>query len=72
MDNQPETIDALREDVVTAAVELFEGDRQAADAWLSKPLRAIDNEAPLVYMDSPEKIQTVRDIIGRLEHGVWT
>ncbi|MFL1404622.1 antitoxin Xre/MbcA/ParS toxin-binding domain-containing protein [Marinobacter sp. M1N3S26] len=72
MDNQPKTIDALREDVVTAAVELFEGDRRAADAWLSQPLRAIGNEAPLVYMDSPEKIQAVKDVVGRLEHGVWT
>tara|TARA_R110001599_G_scaffold348060_1_gene574923 strand:- start:493 stop:711 length:219 start_codon:yes stop_codon:yes gene_type:complete len=72
MDNQRKTVDTLREDVVTAAVKLFEGDQRAAKAWLNQPLRAIDDEVPVLYMDSPEKIQEVRDIIGRLEHGVWT
>lgn len=72
MTDQLQMIDELRAETIAAAVELFEGDRQAADAWLSQPLRAIGNEAPLVYMDSPEKIQTVRNIIGRLEHGIWT
>jgi putative toxin-antitoxin system antitoxin component (TIGR02293 family) len=72
MDNQPKTVDALLEDVVTAAVGLFEGDRRAAEAWLNQPLRAIGYEVPTLYMNSPEKIQNVRDIIGRLEHGVWT
>ena len=71
MDNQQKTTDALRDEVFAAAVELFEGDQQAADAWLNQPLRAIGNEVPTVYMDSPERIETVRDIIGRLEHGVW-
>ena len=72
MDNQPKTVDVLLEDVVTDAVELFEGDRRAAEAWLNQPLRAIGYEVPTLYMNSPEKIQNVRDIIGRLEHGVWT
>jgi len=53
-------------------VGLFEGDRRAAEAWLNQPLRAIGYEVPTLYMNSPEKIQNVRDIIGRLEHGVWT
>jgi putative toxin-antitoxin system antitoxin component (TIGR02293 family) len=53
-------------------VELFEGDRQAAIVWLNRPLRALGHKVPAVYMDSPERIQEVREIIGRLEHGVWT
>ena len=57
MDNQQKTIDAFREDVVTAAVELFEGDRRAAEAWLNQPLRAIGDEVPALYMDSPEKFR---------------
>ncbi|MGO1463038.1 MAG: antitoxin Xre/MbcA/ParS toxin-binding domain-containing protein [Marinobacter sp.] len=72
MESQQKTVDTLREDVVTAAVELFEGDQRAAKAWLNQPLRAIGNEVPALYMNSPEKIQEIRDIIGRLGHGVWT
>ena len=72
MDNQQKTIDALREDVVAAAVGLFEGDRQAAIGWLQKPLRAIDYKVPASYMESFDRIQEVFDVIGRLEHGVWT
>jgi putative toxin-antitoxin system antitoxin component (TIGR02293 family) len=72
MDCQQKTVDTLREDVVSAAVELFEGDRQAAIVWLNRPLRALGHKVPAVYMDSPERIQEVREIIGRLEHGVWT
>lgn len=72
MNNQQKTVDTLRADAINAAVELFEGDQQTATAWLNKPLRAIGDKVPALYMDSPEKIQEVRDIIGRLEHGAWT
>lgn len=72
MDNQKRSLEALREEVIAAAVELFEGDRQAAIGWLNRELRAIGYAVPSEYMNSPEKIQEVRNVIGRLEHGVWT
>jgi putative toxin-antitoxin system antitoxin component (TIGR02293 family) len=72
MDCQQRTIDTVHEDVVAAAVRLFEGDRKAAIDWLNQPLRALGYKTPALYMDSPERIQEVLDIIGRLEHGVWT
>lgn len=72
MDNQQKTIGALRDEVFEAALELFEGDQRAANLWLNQPLLAIGYKAPFAYMNSPERIQTVRNIIGRLEHGVWT
>ena len=65
-------IECLRAQVVSRAVELFEGDRQMAQNWLSKHLRAIGNEIPTDYIDSPERAQHLLDIIGRLEHGIWT
>ena len=67
-----ENIETFRVEVYAAAVELFEGDQKAALAWLNQPLRAIGHEVPSEYMNSPEKIQEVKDVIGRLEHGVWT
>jgi putative toxin-antitoxin system antitoxin component (TIGR02293 family) len=72
MDCQQRTIDTVHEDVVAAAVRLFEGDRKAAIDWLNQPLLALGHQVPASYMDSPERIQEVLEIIGRLEHGVWT
>ena len=70
MDNS-EIIDQLRAEVITAAVNLFEGNEEAAMAWLNRPLRAIGYEKPVDYMTSTEELQRLRDVIGQLEHGVW-
>jgi putative toxin-antitoxin system antitoxin component (TIGR02293 family) len=61
----------MRGEVIAAAVELFEGDAHATEVWLNTPLRAIGHETPLDYMDTAAKIHTLRNVIGRLEHGVW-
>lgn len=71
MTDRLQMIDELEYEAIAAAVELFEGDRQAAESWLNTPLRAIGNEKPSDYMDTPEKIYTLKNVIGRLEHGVW-
>ncbi|MEC9040743.1 MAG: MbcA/ParS/Xre antitoxin family protein [Pseudomonadota bacterium] len=62
----------LRAQVISNATELFEGDQEMAEKWLSKPLPAIGNEVPINYIDTSERAQQLLDIIGRLEHGVWT
>ncbi|MCL1483744.1 MULTISPECIES: MbcA/ParS/Xre antitoxin family protein [unclassified Marinobacter] len=72
MMKSPSTIDELRAELLAAANELFENDELEVNAWLNRPLRAIGYKTPIEYMDSPEKIGTLRDVIGRLEHGVWT
>jgi|AntRauTorckE5430_2_1112549.scaffolds.fasta_scaffold00165_1 putative toxin-antitoxin system antitoxin component (TIGR02293 family) len=72
MTNQLHSFEELLAEVTAEAVELFEGDSQAANDWLHRPLRAIGYEIPYDFMDSPKKIGIVRDIIGRLEHGVFT
>lgn len=72
MDKGARTIDEFRIEVTNAAIELFEGDSDSAELWLSTPLPAIGNEIPIHYVDTPERAQQILDIIGRLEHGVWT
>lgn len=62
----------LETTVLAAALELFEGDRQMTERWLSSPLPIIGNETPYNYMDSPEKARQLLGIINRFEHGVWT
>jgi putative toxin-antitoxin system antitoxin component (TIGR02293 family) len=54
------------------AVELHDGDEEAARAWLSKPARALDGETPLDHAETETGAREVEHLIGRLEHGVYT
>lgn len=54
------------------AAALHDGDEQAARDWLSKPARAFDGETPLDRADTEAGAREVENLIGRLEHGVYT
>ena len=40
--------------------------------WLRRSLRLLGNRAPLDLMDSPTGVLLVEDILGRIEHGVFS
>lgn len=54
------------------ATELHDGDEDAAREWLAKPARALDGETPLEHADTETGAREVENLIGRLEHGVYT
>lgn len=54
------------------AVELFEGDVSAAVQWLAAPKRALENQTPLEYARTEVGAREVENLIGRLEHGVFS
>lgn len=54
--------------VMDAAVGLHDGDASRALLWLQSPARALGGIRPIDYQDTPEHIQTVLDLIGRIEH----
>ena len=54
------------------AVELFEGDSPAAVNWMSTPKAALDSQTPLEYSRTEVGAREVEDLIGRLEHGVFS
>ncbi len=54
------------------AVELFEGDVAAAVTWLTSPKKALGNETPLEYSHTEPGAREVENLIGRLEHGVFS
>ena len=54
------------------AVELFEGDVVAAVKWLTTPKRALNSQPPLVYSRTEVGAREVENLIGRLEHGVFS
>ncbi|WP_394132747.1 antitoxin Xre/MbcA/ParS toxin-binding domain-containing protein [Marinobacter nauticus] len=62
----------LREIVIAEAVELFEGDKAAAEQWLSTPVRGLGHKTPNELLTSEKDIEQVRTLIGRLEHGIIT
>jgi len=58
--------------VFEKAVELFEGDVDAARRWLTTPSQALDGTLPLDFARTEIGARDVEDLIGRLDHGVFT
>lgn len=58
--------------VLERAERLFEGDRPAALAWLGAPHRALGGETPLEVARTEVGAREVEELIGRLEHGVFS
>ena len=58
--------------VFEKAVELFEGDVFSAVQWLATPKRALEKQTPLDYARTEVGAREVENLIGRLEHGVFS
>jgi putative toxin-antitoxin system antitoxin component (TIGR02293 family) len=58
--------------VFEKAVGLFEGSVTEAIAWLANPKRALGNHSPFEYARFEVGAREVENLIGRLEHGVFT
>ncbi|HEX6047569.1 MAG TPA: antitoxin Xre/MbcA/ParS toxin-binding domain-containing protein [Pyrinomonadaceae bacterium] len=54
------------------ARDLFDGDQEAARDWLMTPQRALGGAIPLDIAKTEVGAREVEQIIGRLEHGVFT
>ena len=58
--------------IVAKVIQLFEGDQDAARAWLHRPARALGGCSPLKYSQTYLGAQEVEDLIERLEEGVFS
>jgi putative toxin-antitoxin system antitoxin component (TIGR02293 family) len=58
--------------VYRSALQLFEGDKNAARNWLNTPAKALSGETPLHHLNTEAGADEVQDLIGRLEYGVIT
>lgn len=54
------------------AAELFGGDVAGARQWMSQPKKALGGETPLEYAGTEIGAREVENLIGRLEHGVFS
>jgi putative toxin-antitoxin system antitoxin component (TIGR02293 family) len=57
---------------VQKAIDLFEGDSPAALRWLQTPSQDLENQSPLEFARTEIGARDVEDLIGRLEHGVFS
>jgi putative toxin-antitoxin system antitoxin component (TIGR02293 family) len=59
-------------EIFDAALGLFDGDADDARQWLASPVRGLDNAAPIDYARTELGAREVRNLIGRLEDGVFS
>lgn len=57
-------------EVTARAIEVF-GSREKALRWLKAPVRSLGDQSPISLLDTQEGIDRVKDVLGRVEHGVW-
>ncbi len=57
--------------VYVHAVEVLE-DREKAAGWMKRKNRALGNNAPIELVDTSAGINMVLDLLGRIEHGVYS
>jgi putative toxin-antitoxin system antitoxin component (TIGR02293 family) len=48
------------------------GDRENARQWIASPKKALGGRSPLEYADTEVGAREVEDLLGRLEHGVFS
>ena len=71
MVNESENM-GLPADICEAAIDLFDGDRDAAKRWLTSPAKGLGNARPVDFAQSESGAREVSDLIGRLNHGVFS
>lgn len=57
--------------VLAKATEVL-GTQDAAERWLSRPALALDGQRPIELLSTPVGAQLVEQLLGRIDHGVYT
>jgi len=57
--------------VYSKALQLFDGDSEAASRWLVAPQRGLGGEVPVLLSSTDVGAREVERLIDRLEHGVF-
>jgi putative toxin-antitoxin system antitoxin component (TIGR02293 family) len=59
-------------EIFNAAIELFEDDEERARKWLNHPVKGLGGERPVDMAITSAETEAALDLIGRLEHGVFS
>lgn len=57
---------------VAARAQEVLGDDASMQRWLRSPNRALGGQTPISLLDTEQGAQVVHDVLGRLEHGVYS
>ncbi|CAL67637.1 type II RES/Xre toxin-antitoxin system antitoxin [Christiangramia forsetii] len=57
-------------EVISRGIEVL-GTLGTFTKWVHREIRALDNKKPIDYLDTGFGIQMVKDLLGRIEHGVY-
>lgn len=57
-------------ELINAATVMYGGDWVRALSWIQKPVWALGGILLIYHQDTPEQIQAVLDLIGRIARGV--
>jgi len=60
-----------RRRIVERASEILGGQEEAL-RWLNAPNRALGGQPPTVLLETDHGLQQVEEILGRIEHGVYS
>lgn len=58
-------------ETLARALALFE-DEDRLNRWLNKPVIALNGERPIDLLGSPAGLIRVNQILGRIEHGIYS
>lgn len=56
---------------ISRAVEVF-GDKGTALQWMKEPNRAMGGRTPFSLVNTSPGVELIKDILGRIEHGVYS
>lgn len=74
---QDENLGPRHSDAAMALIEITDmaqrvlGQRELAEAWLNHPAIALDGQKPLEMLSSAPGIEAVKELLTRLEYGVY-
>jgi putative toxin-antitoxin system antitoxin component (TIGR02293 family) len=58
--------------VFKSAIELCEGDQDLARRWILNPVRGLNGRRPVEMVTTTVGTKAVLDLVGQLEHGVFS
>jgi uncharacterized protein (DUF2384 family) len=62
----------MRNYLIQIATKTFNNDESYALKWLDSPQFGLNNETPFNYATTEEKLLDVIQLLGRIEHGVYS
>lgn len=64
-------MESIRDRIVLRTAEIL-GSQEEASRWLQTPNRALGGRTPMDLLDTEPGNRQVEDVLGRIEHGVYS